>query len=109
MHGEAFNFGPDKNNLKVVDVLKKIKEQWPNIKWRVRKQNKFKENKLLHLNCKKSKKLLNWSNVLNFNNSIKFTVEWYQRFLKNRKNMYKFSLSQISKYQEIQKLKNKKF
>ena len=28
LHGEAFNFGPDKNNLKVVDVLKKIKEQW---------------------------------------------------------------------------------
>ena len=109
LHGEAFNFGPDKNNLKVIDVLKKIKEQWPHVKWTVKKKNKFKENTLLHLNCKKSKKLLDWSNVLNFNNSIKFTVEWYQNFLKNKKNMYKFSLSQISKYQEIQKAKNKKF
>ena len=37
LHGEAFNFGPDKNNL-VIDVLKKIKEQWPHVKWTVKKK-----------------------------------------------------------------------
>ena len=31
IHGEAFNFGPDKKNFKVIDILKKMKIYWPKI------------------------------------------------------------------------------
>ena len=103
LHGEAFNFGPDKNNFRVIDVLNKIKFYWPKITWRIKKQKKFKENNLLHLNSNKSKKLLKWKTVLNFSNSVKFTVEWYKHYLKNKRDIYHFSLSQISKYQDILK------
>ena len=103
LSGEAFNFGPDKSNLRVIDVLNKIKHFWPKINWKVQKQKYFKENKLLHLNSNKSKKLLKWSTALNFNNSIKFTVDWYKHYLKNKKDIYYFSLKQIYDFQKFEK------
>ncbi len=103
LNGEAFNFGPDKNNLKVIDVLNKMKLFWPKIGWKIKKQNKFKENNLLHLNSDKAKKILKWSTSLNFNNSIKFTVEWYKNYLNKNTNIYKYSLKQILNYQKIVK------
>ena len=103
LSGEAFNFGPDKGNLRVIDVLNKIKHFWPKINWKVQKQKYFKENKLLHLNSNKSKKLLKWSTALNFNNSIKFTVDWYKQYLKNKKDIYYFSLKQIYDFQKFEK------
>ena len=101
LHGEAFNFGPDKKNFKVIDILNKIKLYWPKISWSIAKRKKFKENTLLHLNSTKSKKILKWKTVLNFNNSIKFTIEWYKYYLKNKKNSYYYSTKQISKYEKI--------
>ena len=103
LSGEAFNFGPDKKNFKVIDVLNKMKFYWPKINWKIKKENKFKENNLLNLNSKKSKKYLKWSTVLDFNKSIKFTVDWYKYYLKNKKNIYKYSLSQIFEYKKILK------
>ena len=103
LSGEAFNFGPDKKNFKVIDVLNKMKFYWPEINWKIKKENKFKENNLLHLNSKKSKKYLKWSTVLDFNKSIKFTVDWYKYYLKNKKDIYKYSLSQIFEYKKILK------
>ena len=70
-------------------------------KLKIKKQNKFRENNLLHLNSTKSKKYLKWSTVLDFDNSIKFTVDWYKNYLKNKKNVYKYSLSQIFEYKKI--------
>ena len=101
LNGEAFNFGPDKTKAKVIDLLNRMKLYWPKINWKIKKQNKFRENNLLHLNSMKSKKYLKWSTVLNFDNSIKFTVDWYKNYLKNKKNVYKYSLSQIFEYKKI--------
>ncbi len=101
IHGEAFNFGPDKKNFKVIDILKKMKIYWPKIKWKISKQKKFKENTLLHLNSQKSKKFLKWKTVLNFDNSVKFTIEWYKNYLTNKKNIYYYSTKQISEYLAI--------
>ena len=80
-----------------------MKFYWPKINWKIKKENKFKENNLLHLNSKKSKKYLEWMTVLDFDNSIKFTVDWYKHYLKNKKDIYKYSLSQIVEYKKILK------
>ena len=101
LHGEAFNFGPDKKNFKVIDILNKIKLYWPKINWSTVKRKKFKENTLLHLNSSKSKKFLKWKTVLNFTNSVRFTIEWYKYYLKNKKNIYYYSTKQIAKYDKI--------
>ena len=106
LHGEAFNFGPDKKNFSVNDLLKKMRMYWPKIKWIIKKKNKFKENNLLHLSSNKAKKMLKWKSILNFKNSTKLTVEWYKQYLKNKKNMYDYSLGQIAIYLKIIKSKN---
>ncbi len=101
LHGEAFNFGPDRKNFRVIDILNKMKVYWPKINWNIVKQKKFKENTLLHLNSSKSKKFLQWRTALNFSNSVKFTIEWYKYYLTNKKNIYYYSSKQISRYVAI--------
>ena len=106
LHGEAFNFGPDKKNFRVIDILNKMRVYWPRINCRIVKQKKFKENTLLHLNSYKSKKILKWKTVLDFSNSVRFTIEWYKYYLTNKKNIYHYSTKQIFKYLEILEKKN---
>ena len=76
--------------------MKIIKSQWPIAKWKIKKNKKFFENSLLHLNSQKARKLLNWETKINFNDNIKMTIKWYQEYGK-RKNMYEFSLHQLKK------------
>lgn len=98
LHGEAFNFGPDKKNYKVIEVLNLIKKYYPNARWKIKKNKKeFFENSLLNLNSKKAKKFLNWKPKLNFTDNIKFTVDWYSEFSKKSKNIDKFTIKQINR------------
>ena len=101
LHGESFNFGPDmKNNYKVLDVLKKSRNFWKNITWKEDKKNIFKENVLLNLSNKKAKKVLKWKPALNFNNTVKLTIEWYKHhYLK--KNIVFTSNEQIKYYKTL--------
>lgn len=101
LHGESFNFGPDmKNNFKVLDVLKKSKNFWDNIMWEEDKKNIFKENVLLNLNNKKAKKVLKWKPALNFNNTIKLTIEWYKNYYLKKKTIFT-SNEQIKYYKSL--------
>ena len=95
LHGESFNFGPKiKKNYKVIDILKIIKTQWPEAKWKIKKDKFFFENSLLHLNSNKAKKILNWETKINFYKNIKMTIKWYQEYKKGN-DMRKFTLKQI--------------
>ena len=104
LHSEAFNFGPTNKNYKVIEILKKSKLFWPQVKWNIIKQKKFFENTLLNLNSSKSRKTLNWKPKLNMSNTVKLTIEWYQYFkkFKDKKNkMLLKSLSQIKFFENI--------
>ena len=108
LHGEVFNFGPRKqSNYTVVYLLSKIKQYWPNFKWKVKKnKNKFFESKLLKLNSNKAKKKLNWQSILNIDESAKLVADWYSFFYKNkRQNLYQLSVKQINYY--VEKIKHK--
>lgn len=100
LHGEAFNFGPSSNNQKnVISLVKKMSKYWKNIRWKIKKNKKFKETKILNLNCDKAKKLLSWKSVLSFDNNIKMVTDWYKTFYFNRKNIKELSVKQIRYYQ----------
>ena len=102
LHGEAFNFGPDKNKVyKVNDILKEMKKKWPIINWKISKKKNFKENVLLHLNSRKAKEKLNWNCVLNFKKTINLTIDWYKFYLKNKNKVMKKSIEQIYYYQSM--------
>ena len=43
------------------------------------------ENNLLKLNSNKSYRLLGWKNLLSFNKTISYTVDWYKNYKFNKK------------------------
>ena len=106
LHGEAFNFGPDMNkNYKVIDILKKSKKNWPSIKWKIMAKHKFKENYLLNLNNNKARRIIKWEPVLDINNTIKLTIDWYKNYLKkNKDSIKKQSLKQIKDFEKLLKI-----
>ena len=84
LSGQSFNFGPKINNFFTVGQL--IKEINKNLKTKqikvITKKSNFKESKVLRLKIEKSKKILKWVPLLDFENSIKLTIEWYLNYFK---------------------------
>ena len=100
INGEAFNFGPNYNkNYSVENVVREIKLNWPEAKFKIFKENKnlFFESNLLKLNSAKAKKKLNWKSILTFKENIQFVSEWYKEFYKKRHVDY-LTKKQILKY-----------
>ncbi len=96
INGQSFNFSSDKiKNVTVLQFLTKIKQKWPEINWIVKKNNKFYESSLLQLNTSKAKKFLKWQAKLSIEETIKFVVDWYQNFKKNKNNTLQVSNEQI--------------
>ena len=104
-HGEAYNFGPNHdNNFTVKELIKKMSLQWPGSKWNYKsmKNVSFKESGLLKLNCEKSLNDLNWMPTLDFEQTIKMTIDWYRYYNEtNGLNMQNFNNDQILKYMNI--------
>ena len=94
----SYNFGPSsKKHYSVGDILDCVSKL---IKIEVIKKNdnSLKETNLLHLNSNKALKLLKWKTKLNFKETIKYTIEWYEEYLKNKENIFKFTTTQINRY-----------
>ena len=97
-----WNFGPHKKNcIKVIEISKMIIERWSSKKFRIniQKNEKFKETKLLSLTINKAKKELKWKPKLTLKENINMTVDWYKSYYQ-KKNMQKFTLSQIKFFLE---------
>jgi CDP-glucose 4,6-dehydratase len=102
-HGQAFNFGPRNNNTyRVIQVVREMKKNWNVVNWKVARKNKnFFENNLLKLNSLKAEKKLKWRCVLNFKETIFFTIDWYKNFYSKRTNSLNYSLSQIKLFEKL--------
>lgn len=111
IHGQIFNFGPDsKQNKDVLDLVKEIKKNWKNVKWKIKRNKKFKnkESKLLKLNSNKAKRILRWYSVLNFKQSINFTSNWYKQYdIQGKSNTKLISKESIIFYNKLLKRKSK--
>ena len=95
IYSGAYNFGPElSSNKNVEEILEKMKKYWPNISWKTEKNIVKYESKLLNLDSQKAFKELNWKPILNLDQSIELTVEWYKEY--NYKNI--ISLEQLSNY-----------
>jgi len=94
----AWNFGTKPNSLtNVKTIAKYIIDFWGEGKILVKK-NKFYEQQNLQLNIEKSMKYLKWKPTYNIKDSIKITVDWYYRVLKNKEDPTKVTLDQILQY-----------
>ena len=105
LHGEAFNFGPNTRNYKVISLVQLIEKYWKKISWKVAKKNKrdFHESDLLKLNCNKSKIKLKWKSILSFKETIRMSVDWYKSYYSNPKTIYETSSNQIRLYEKLLK------
>ncbi len=105
LNGESFNFGPAADqDYSVADLVDEVIKHWPDKKW----INKSNENEfpdeagLLKLNCDKAKSKINWKSTLTFEETSKWTAEWYRTYYtKGESEALKITQSQIKKYMNL--------
>jgi CDP-glucose 4,6-dehydratase len=109
LHGEPFNFGPteDDGQKTVGELINKLTPYLGAGKklQTSRSPNTFLESNLLQLNCEKSKNLLQWKSVLNFDETARFTAEWYKNW-SDRGDAKGFTVNQIDKYTDLATRRN---
>lgn len=97
----AFNFGPNsKNNINVITLVKKIKKysKLTNKIKILKSSKKFNEKETIYLNCNKAKKKLGYKSILNIDETIKLTCNWYMSSINKKKNIIKLTEDQIFYY-----------
>lgn len=104
LNGEAFNFGPDAHvNQTVAELLDAMTNRWTGAQWQVPKgcEHGGHEANLLKLSCDKVLFYLNWRTVLQFPETVAFTVDWYLTWHGSKQDMYAYTLSQIDHYCQL--------
>ena len=109
-HGEAYNFGPSADqNYPVSELIDEMSKYWDQIKWNdvSTDTGHVHEAGLLKLNCDKALVDLKWHSALQFEETVKMTVEWYKAYYQSpNQSMYDFTIDQIEAYTKAAKLNN---
>jgi len=107
-HGEAYNFGPSSDqNHPVSQLIDEMSKYWDQIKWNdtSKDEGHLHEAGLLKLNCDKALCDLQWRSALEFEETVKMTVEWYKLYYQNKTySLHDFTVSQIEAYIKAAKL-----
>jgi CDP-glucose 4,6-dehydratase len=105
-HGKAlqgpWNFGPPVDNSNTVERgARAVVECWGEGKIEWVPSATFHESNLLQLDCTKARRQLGWRPVLDFDETIRLTTEWYKQQHESRDaNMREFSLAQLDGYEQ---------
>ena len=104
-HGEAYNFGPPAHqNHPVSELIDEMAKYWDHVRWKDTSNTKehLHEAGLLKLNCDKALFDLNWQPTMQFEETVKMTVEWYKEYYQNKDaSMYDFTIMQIMEYTKL--------
>lgn len=105
---EPWNFGPDeKGVINVGDAAKMMKECWQDIELEYGiLSSQPHEAGLLHLNCEKAARELDWHGVLNTKEMFEFTAGWYREFYLNKKVA---TFEQLDRYLKLAERRNLKW
>lgn len=104
LHGEPFNFGPPAQQAhSVLELVKQMSNHWDQVRWDDVAGNDGApyESGLLKLNCDKALHHLKWHAVLNFEETVKMTTEWYQSYYKDPQNIRERTVTQIQEYTRL--------
>jgi len=96
-----WNFGPDLSEKHTVeDLVSTFANQWgvSGTTWNLEPQSQAHEAGYLLLDSLKSRTMLSWADKLNFEDQIRWTVDWYKR---NDKNPLEISREQILKFSSL--------
>ncbi len=114
LNGEGFNFGPRaEQNHTVENLLKDLSRYWDIIDtdhaYLVTDNIPFHEAGLLKLNCDKALFYLKWQATLEYQDTIKFTSEWYFELYKTGNDIFVKTLNQIDAYEQAAKKRGLKW
>lgn len=108
LHGQPFNFGPlAQQNQSVLALVGEMALYWNQVRWQDVSGGPITpyESGLLKLNCDKALQYLLWHAVMNFEETVRMTADWYRIFYQQPREIGNTTNSQISTYMEIAKLK----
>lgn len=102
----AWNFGPYSSNLiNVENLVKNIIKAYGKGNYIIQKQNYApEESNFLSLDISKVTKLLKWKPVLNLEETIQFTIDWYKNYKDD--DVFELCNKQIYEYEKKWKLVN---
>lgn len=100
LRGQSYNFGPPADAVhSVAEVVDGLARHWPGFRKEIRRDpGAAAECGLLKLCCDKALAELEWKPTLDFDETIRYTAEWYSRYHAGQGNMWDFSLGQIAAY-----------
>jgi CDP-glucose 4,6-dehydratase len=105
----GWNIGPDDaSHLTVAEVVDKLIQYWGSRSWKNHPSpDAPHEAYLLKLNCDKAHAELNWHSVLEINDSLQVTAEWYKIFYESKfqEDMDTICINHILTYKETAKRK----
>jgi CDP-glucose 4,6-dehydratase len=91
-----WNIGPKKSNINVYKIVLLAKKKFKSKVNILRIKNKLKETKYLLLNSRKIRKELGYYPLLTPIKTIDFTINWYQSFFNNKKQLIELTNNQIN-------------
>lgn len=105
---EAWNFGPEERNIiNVRNLVKLLIKYYGKGDWKdLSNKNLKHEAKLLSLDINKAKTRLHWKPVLDVEETIEFTANWYNKY--TSKNVLEVCQDQIGQYMRLWKSRNEK-
>ena len=106
LHGEPFNFGPPaQQNQSVSELVEVMSHYWDKVRWEdiSKTVDQPYESGLLKLNCDKALHELNWRAVMDFEETVSMTAEWYKSFYLDQTTILDFTNSQLEKYTDLAK------
>ena len=106
LHGEPFNFGPPaQQNQSVSELVEVMSHYWDKVRWEdiSKTVDQPYESGLLKLNCDKALHELNWKAVMDFEETVSMTAEWYKSFYLDQTTILDFTNSQLEKYTDLAK------
>jgi len=99
---ESLNFAPDDHNVHtvadLVNAFSKVNDGKPD--WRWPEGEHPKEASLLMLSAVRAKEMLGWHSHLNFDETVRWTAQWYKCFLQGQ-DMREQTREQIEQYMLI--------
>ena len=104
-YSEAWNFGPnDEHVINVGELADRLTNYWnENLEIKRFSNKEPHEATFLKLDSSKSKIKLGWYPILNMEDTLIWTIEWYKKFMSESNNMKDFTLSQIEAYEKLRR------
>jgi CDP-glucose 4,6-dehydratase len=104
-YAQAWNFGPSEDNaIPVYKIVQLILKYWGGGSWKDVSNSESKqlhEARYLKLDCSKARAELGWESIINIEESIKWTCEWYMKYYNNKIPMRDFSLGRLNRYLKL--------